>query len=244
MRASEEVPEEGIRSGQSLEPNATKRVNQGMKKFLRDNGLSLALVGSFLALFLGGQLFCGWNVHNEDLRNHGVADLSLGQYLHSAHFLEATSENWESEFLEMFVYVTITVFLYQRGSAESNDPDKKKPARSVTAKSPWPVRKGGWWRKIYARSLSLSFLLLFLIAFAMHANGSTRLENEERAWRGEAPQSLIEHIKGPEFWFQSFQNWQSEFLAISSMVVLSIFLREKDSPESKPVEAPHAETGG
>jgi len=214
-----------------------------LRKFLHQNGLSVALIALFLATFLGGQLFAGWRTDAETRREHGEPARTLVDYVCSPHFLEATSENWESEFLEMLIYVTITAFLYQRGSAESNDPDKPIPSRKVTARSPWPVRKGGAWARIYAHSLSLAFGLFFLVAFALHMRASTDLENEERARRGQTPLSVAEYLQGPKFWFQSFQNWQSEFLAITSMVVLSIYLREKDSPESKPVEAPHDATG-
>lgn len=169
--------------------------------------------------------------------------MGLKKYLASAHFLEATAENWESEFLQIFVYVYITAFLFQKGSAESNDPDKPKEKRKITSASPWPVRKGGLWLKLYSHSLSLAFAVLFLVSFWLHACGSVQLQNEERARLGLKAISLKEHLEASQFWFESFQNWQSEFLAIASMVILSIFLREKDSPESKPVEAAHSETG-
>lgn len=212
--------------------------------YWRRNGLSLVLIGLFVATFFGGQLFSGMKVHNHERLEHGKAPLTLRAYLGSAHFAEATAENWESEFLQMFIYVYITAFLFQKGSAESNDPDKPREKRSVTAKSPWPVRRGGWWKKIYSHSLSLTLALLFAVSFSVHAWSSNKLENEERAEQGESPVSTWEHLWSDQFWFESFQNWQSEFLSILGMVVLSIFLREKDSPESKAVEAAHDETGG
>ncbi len=215
-----------------------------MSGWLRNNGLSLFLAALFLGTFLGGQVVTGWKTHNEERREHREPPLGLRDYLASAHFVEATTENWESEFLQMFLYVYATAFLFQRGSAESNDPDRPRPRRPVTKSSPWPVRKGGAWRALYGHSLSGAFALLFLLSFWLHALGSTRLENEERARDGRPALSVGEHLRGAKFWFESFQNWQSEFLAIGSMVVLSIFLRERDSPESKPVEAPHGETGG
>lgn len=215
-----------------------------MKKFLRRNGLSVVVIALFLVTYLGGQILTGWHVHNDEREEHHEAPLGLGDYLTSAHFWEATAENWESEFLQMFVYVYITAFLFQKGSAESNDPDKPEEKRNVSPASPWPVRKGGLWLKVYAHSLSLAFAVLFLISFWVHACSSVRLENEERARLGLGAISLSEHLGGSRFWFESFQNWQSEFLAIGSMILLSIFLREKGSPESKPVEAPHGETGG
>ncbi len=214
-----------------------------MKRFFRNNGLSLLIGALFLFSYLGGQLLTGWHVHNEERTERGEPALSLTAYVATAHFFETTSENWESEFLQMFVYVYITAFLFQKGSAESNDPDQPEETRPVTADSPWPVKKGGIWRGIYAHSLSLAFALLFLISFTIHVASSTKLENEERTRRGQEPLSVGQHLVGSKFWFESFQNWQSEFLAIGSMVVLSIFLREKGSPESKPLEAAHSETG-
>jgi hypothetical protein len=215
-----------------------------VKRFFHHHGLTVVLAAFFLLTLVGGQLLTGWHVHNDERAEHGQPALSLGAYALSAHSVEATMENWESEFFQMFVYVVITAFLFQKGSAESNDPDAPRETRRVTAHSPWPVRRGGWWRTVYSHSLSAAFALLFLGSFWFHLDSSFRLENQERAEKKEAPLSFREHLGSAKFWFESFQNWQSEFLAIGSMVVLSIFLREKDSPESKPVEAPHGETGG
>jgi hypothetical protein len=214
-----------------------------VRKFFRQNGLSLALLGLFLATYVGGQILTGWQVRNEDRIAHHEPPLGLVRYLGSAHFVEATAENWESEFLQMFVYVYITAHLFQKGSAESKDPDQPPDEVKTRPDSPWPVRKGGVWLKLYSHSLSLSLALLFVVSFWLHACGSVRLENEERAWRGEAPLTLSQHLGGARFWFESFQNWQSEFLSIAAMVLLSIFLREQNSPESKPVGAPHHATG-
>lgn len=201
------------------------------------------LIGLFLVTYLGGQVLTGWHVYNDDRAEHGQAAVDLSSYFGSAHFVETTAENWESEFLQMFVYVYMTAYLFQKGSAESRDPDEPREEIRARPDSPWPVRKGGWWLKLYSHSLSLSLAALFLVSFWLHACGSVRLANEERAWTGLPPHSLLEHLAGAKFWFESFQNWQSEFLAIASMVLLSIFLREKNSPESKPVAAPHGETG-
>ncbi|HLP07299.1 MAG TPA: DUF6766 family protein [Opitutaceae bacterium] len=214
-----------------------------MRRFLRDNGLSLAVFALFLATFAGGQLVTGWKAYNEERGQNREPALGLTAYLRSAHFAEATAENWESEFLQMGVYVVLTALLFQRGSAESDDPDEPPVQEEVTEESPWPVRRGGLWGKVYSHSLSLAFLLLFLASFAWHAWGSLGLENEERGRHGEPPTTLLDHLGGAQFWFESFQNWQSEFLAIGGMVVLTIWLREKNSPESKRVEAPHAATG-
>ena len=172
-----------------------------------------------------------------------------GNIWRAPHFAEATMENWESEFLQMGVFVLFTVFLYQRGSAESKDPDKREEVdrdpRKVRDKknAPWPVRRGGWVLRVYEHSLSLAFFGLFLISFFLHAV-SGRLEyNEEQILHAAAPVSLAGYFASSRFWFESFQNWQSEFLAIGCMVMFSIYLRQKGSPESKPVDAAYSETG-
>ncbi|MGI8565610.1 MAG: DUF6766 family protein, partial [Pyrinomonadaceae bacterium] len=109
--------------------------------------------------------------------------------------------------------------------------------------APWPVRRGGWVLKLYENSLALAFLLLFLISFALHAVGGAEEYSEEQLQHGEPAVSVLQFFATSRFWFESFQNWQSEFFSIGAMVVLSIFLRQKGSPESKPVDSPHGETG-
>jgi hypothetical protein len=175
--------------------------------------------------------------------------VALGEYLRSSHFWEATSENWESEFLQMGAYVLLTVFLFQKGSSESKDPDKPCPQdkdpRDERDKpdAPWPVKRGGWVLILYEHSLLLAFLLLFIVSIAIHAAGGMRLYNEEQLGLGRQALSLGQYLTTPQFWFESLQNWQSEFLAIASMVLLSIFLRQRGSPESKPVAAGISATG-
>ena len=215
-----------------------------VRRFLRDNGLSLVLLALFV-LFLGGQVAAGHHTFNADRREHGERPVSLSAYLRSSHFAEATTENWESEFLQMAAYVWLTAFLFQRGSAESNDPDAEEASKPPAdpRRVPWPARRGGIARKLYARSLSLAFALLFAVSFSLHAvAGAAHYSAEQRAHGGE-PVGTWDYLNTSQFWFESFQNWQSEFLAILSMIVLSIFLRQEGSPESKDVESPHSETG-
>ena len=188
--------------------------------------------------------------YNEDQQEHGQPTVNFTTYLGTAHFLEATMENWESEFLQMFFFVVLTAFLFQKGSAESKKLDEKEPVDRDPRKSrnkkdaPWPVRQGGLVLKLYEYSLSLAFLLLFLMSFTLHAAGGAREYNEDQREHGRPEQvTTIEYMGTSRFWFESFQNWQSEFLAVGAMVVLSIFLRHRGSPESKPVDAPHSETG-
>ena len=222
-----------------------------MRKFLRDNGLSLVWFGLFFLAFIIGQTVMGHHEYNNDQLDHGRPQVTYSEYLSTPHFVEATMENWESEFLQMFLFVALTAFLYQRGSAESKDPDKEEevdrdPRRSKGKRdAPWPVRKGGFALKLYENSLSLAFFLLFAVSFLLHAAGGARAYNEEQAEHGSSERvTTVGYIGTSRFWFESFQNWQSEFLAVGSMVVLSIWLRQKGSPESKPVDAPHSETGG
>jgi uncharacterized protein DUF6766 len=220
-----------------------------MKRFFRQNGLSLALLSLFLCTWLFGQAFTGHQESNNDRRDHGLPAETMGQYLTSAHFLEATSENWESEFLQMGVYVMLTVFLFQKGSSESKRLDKKEavdrdPRKSRhKAAAPWPVRRGGMILVIYEYSLSIAFMVLFLFCFIVHGVSGCANYNEELAQHGHPAIRCTDYLCSSRFWFESLQNWQSEFLAILSMVVLSIFLRQRGSPESKPVDAPNSETG-
>jgi hypothetical protein len=212
-----------------------------MRTFFRHHGLSLTMLGFFLVLLFVGQVGAGMEQYNEARAKAGQPKLTVGPYLLSPHFVEATAENWESEFLQMGIYVFATSWLYQIGSAESKDPRKRhlhSGCKDARPDSPWPVRRGGWVLKIYQHSLSLAFLTLFLIAFVLHALGGQRLYNEERGRDGEPPVTLTRYATSSRFWFESFQNWQSEFLAIGSMVVLSIFLREVNSPQSKELSTP------
>jgi hypothetical protein len=219
-----------------------------VKRLFRDNSLSLVMLGLF-ALFLFAQSVTGFNVYNDDQIEHGEATISYREYLGTGHFVEATFENWESEYLQMGAYVLFTVFLFQRGSSESKDPDKKEPVdedprEAQDAKDvPWPVRAGGLALKGYEYSLSIALLLLFLFSFILHAIGGAREYSQEQLAHGGQAVTTWEFLHTSEFWFQSFQNWQSEFLAVFSLVVLSVFLRQRGSPESKPVAAPHHETG-
>ena len=216
----------------------------------RNHGLSLVMAALFLA-FLALQTLTGLRALNAERADRNQPALTLREYVASGPFLSATAENWESEFLQMAAYVAMTAFLFQRGSSESKRPGRKeavdrdpRAARGETRKNaPWPVRRGGWVLKLYEQSLSLAFLLLFLGAFVLHAAGSTQAFNAERVEQGDAPVTVMQYLHGAKFWFESFQNWQSEFLSVGVLIVLSIFLRERGSPQSKPVHAPHAETG-
>lgn len=218
----------------------------GMKHVFRNNSLSI----TFLLLFfvtLAGQIITGLTEHNEEVVEFGGAPLNLPEYLTSGHFLQSTFENWESEFLQMALFLILSMFLYQKGSSESKDPDKEEDVdREPNPKRknvPWPVKKGGIALAIYKHSMCYAFTILFVISFFIHWRGSLRDYNEEQALKGKPTESAIEYLSNTRFWFESFQNWQSEFLSIFAIVVLSIYLREQGSPQSKPVDAPHSETG-
>lgn len=219
-----------------------------MRTVWRNNGLSITLFALFL-VFLAGQAGTGWHEQVNELLAHGRAPIDFFSYLLSGSFLEVTAENWESEFLQMLVYVVLTIFLFQRGSAESKDPDAEEAAERnprshiVDEQAPAPVRAGGWRLRIYENSLSLAFLTLFLLSFILHAIGGAAQYNEERLLHDEPTVTVLGYLATSRFWFESFQNWQSEFLSIGMMVVLTIFLRQRGSPESKPVDAPHESTG-
>ena len=203
-------------------------------KALKDNGLTIVLMLLF-ALSLVGQVYFGWRAALDDLATHGREGESLLSYVGGGQFLSSLFENWESEFLQMAAYVVLTAHLFQRGSAESNDPDD--PERDNDEAFP------GFWGKVHAHSLGLALTLLFVASFALHLFYSARDAEEEALMHGETPTTLVAYLGNAQFWFESFQNWQSEFLSTAAIVLLSVWLRHKGSPESKPVEAPHSETG-
>lgn len=220
-----------------------------MRRFLRDHSLSIVTLGLFLTIWLGGQVWAGHRTYNEQQRAHGEPTVSVPEYLTRAEFGEATFENWESEFLQMGVYVLLTAWLVQKGSAESKpaggDPtlDEDPRHHRNDPNAPWPVRHGGLVLRLYEHSLSIALLSLFLLAFLGHLVTGSRAYNAEQLAHGDAPVSALGYLFRSQFWFESLQNWQSEFLAVGALVVLSVYLRQRGSPESKPVHAPHHETG-
>lgn len=221
-----------------------------MRRLLRENGLSVVVIAAFLAIWLGGQTVAGLHTYNSERRLEGESQVSFARYLTTAHFGEATFENWESEFLQMGMYVVLTVKLRQRGSAESKPLDESSPQderpedHRSDATAPWPVRRGGAWVALYKHSLSLALLALFVTSLVLHAATGSRVFNGEQLSAG-APDrvSTWTYLFRSQFWFESLQNWQSEFLAVGVIVTLTIHLREHGSPESKPVHAAHSETG-
>ncbi|WP_426005467.1 DUF6766 family protein [Paenarthrobacter sp. NyZ202] len=219
-----------------------------MRQWMKDHGLLLANAGLFVA-FLGGMVVSGAASYSEEQQSHGQPPLGVLEYVGTGHFVEAVFENWESEFLQMAMYVVLTIFLFQKGSSESKPVDKPAPQdedpreAKHTPKTPWPVRRGGWVLKVYEHSLAGLFALLFLASITLHAFGGTAAYNEEQVSHGLPEVGLWEYVGSSQFWFESFQNWQSEFLAVAVLVGASVYLRQRGSPESKPVAEPHKETG-
>ena len=217
-----------------------------MRAFVRNNAITL-VVGLMFVVALGGQVLTGWSVYNEDQQEHGEQPVGLPAYLTTGHFGEAVFENFESEFLQMGIFVALTVFLRQKGSAESKkldedeevdrEPDPKRPG------APWPVRIGGPFLALYRNSLTIALFVLFALSFSMHAIAGSAEYSAEQLAHGGQPVSAIGYLATTQFWFESFQNWQSEFMSIVALTVLAIFLRQQGSPESKPVDAAHSETG-
>ncbi|MDB5247915.1 MAG: hypothetical protein JWQ40_2309 [Segetibacter sp.] len=218
-----------------------------MKKgFLYKNSLTLVFFLLFL-LSLAGQFYTGWKEYNEELEKDKFSPVSISQYISSGHFISATFENWESEFLQMALFVILTRTLRQEGSSESKklegeeEVDKEPDPNKENA--PWPVHKGGIILAVYKNSLSIVLLLLYLLSFVMHIYGSLRDFNFGQVRAGKPAETFSEYIFGTRFWFESFQNWQSEFLSIFSIILLSIYFRQKGSSQSKPVDAADSETG-
>ena len=217
-----------------------------MPKRIKDNGLTIALVLLFLGSLIGHWL-TGVRFENQQLLEHGQAPISALAFLSDAQFLSTVFENWESEFLQMAAYVILTAVLLQRGSAESNDPDAAPrdaaPDQKDANLEPAPRHSNPWVRWLYAHSLGLALLGLFVISFSLHWYFSAMQAADEAALHGQRAEALSAYLLSSQLWFESFQNWQSEFMSAAVLVVLSIWLRQKDSPESKPIAAPHIQTG-
>lgn len=218
-----------------------------MAKLVKDNGLTIVLMLLFAASLVG-QWLAGLHVHNQQLAEHGRGPVGALAFLADPLFLATLFENWESEFLQMSAYVVLTAFLFQRGSAESADPDEHprdgRLAGITAGKGSASSLQGGPARRwLYAHSLGTVLFLLFIASFVLHWIFSAREAAEDALRHGDAPPGLIDYLSNAQLWFESFQNWQSEFLSTAVLVVLSIFLRQMNSPESKPIKAPDSQTG-
>ena len=216
------------------------------KGFFYRNSLTITFFLLFGASLIG-QFFTGWKEYNDELQDDHYPQVSLFQYVSSGHFISSTFENWESEFLQMALFVILTRTFRQKGSSESKqlegeeEVDKEPDPNKEDA--PWPVHKGGLILTLYRHSLSIVLLLLYLISFCIHAYGSFSDYNGQQIRKGKTTETIWQYLSGPRLWFESFQNWQSEFLSIVAIVLLSIYLRQQGSPQSKPVDASYKETG-
>jgi hypothetical protein len=216
------------------------------RSFWRDNSLSLVF-GGLLLLTLAAQSWWGAALYNEEARTAGLQEISLWRYVTSSTFAVDVAENWQSEFLQFVLYIFFTVWLVQRGSSESKPPgnegresDQQQLVKShARAGSPSWATVGGWRTRLYSHSLVTAMAVLFVLSWTAQAIAGRVANNEERLRDRLDPMSLGEYLRAPDFWSRTLQNWQSELLAIGTMVVFAIYLRERGSPESKEVGAPH-----
>jgi hypothetical protein len=220
-----------------------------MRLFLRNNSLTLVFTVLFLASLLG-QSLAGWRLFNEEQVAHDSPTISWARYLVTSDFGEAVIENWQSEYLQFTCFILATVWLIQRGSNESKRPEDaglESDARQLIGgyaqhNSPAWAKLGDWRTALYSNSLLIVMGLLFLGSwFAQSVTGWTEY-NAERRDHDESGVSWVGYLLRPDFWEKTLQNWQSEFLAVATMAIFTVYLRQRGSPESKPVGAPHDQT--
>jgi hypothetical protein len=226
-----------------------RRPERGARAWVRLRALLLVNLALF-ALFLVGVLLTGHAHENEDLSDHDQPTQTLLQYAGSSSFGETVFENWESEFLQMGMYVLLTTFLVQKGSAESRPLDEPAPQDEDPRKhrddpdAPWPVRRGSELvLRLYENSLAIAFGIVFALSIWLHAVTGAGAYSEEQQLHGGEAVTAWQYVRTSQFWFESFQNWQSEFLAVAAIIGGSVYLRQRSSSQSKPVHAPNAQTG-
>ncbi|MCF2527199.1 DUF6766 family protein [Yinghuangia soli] len=217
---------------------------------MRDNGLGLAFLLAFLGALVG-QAFAGRAEFNSQLAVDGLAQVGFWQYVSSSDFAVDVTENWQSEYLQFFLYITATVWLLQRGSPESKkmgtagtegDKDQRVGPHAGPDSPSW-ARATGWRQGLFSRSLGLVMGGIFVLSWLAQSITGVAAYNEQRLRDLQAPVDWSQYVVSADFWARTLQNWQSEFLAIASMAVLSIYLRQRGSPESKPVGTSHTATG-
>ena len=223
----------------------------GVRKFVFENSLSLCFFVIFLAALVG-QAIAGHSLYNQEQLEHGENPIGFLRYLSSSHFGQAVTENWQSEYLQFALFALATVWLLQKGSPESKELDStgtesdedQKVGRHALRDSPSWARFGDVRTAIYSNSLIIVMSLVFLASwFAQSLTGWSEF-NDEQADHREPLVSWLSYVGSPNFWEATFQNWQSEFLAVGSFAVLTIYLRQRGSPESKPVGAPTEDATG
>jgi len=224
---------------------------KGVRDFVERNALSL-LCGVLFLGSLAGQAWSGWADFNNLQHAEGLGRLTLGEYLTSADFAVDVTENWQSEYLQFLVYIMLTVWLVQKGSTESKPPGKEGPETDEEQKLGWHAepdsptwaKAGGWRTWVLSWSLMLMMSAIFLVSWATQLVGGWAAFNEQRLQRMLDPLTLGSYALNAEFWSRTFQNWQSEFLAVGSMAIFTVYLRQRGSSQSKPVGEPHDQTGG
>ncbi|WP_345801417.1 DUF6766 family protein [Microbacterium sp. AZCO] len=217
-----------------------------MKRFLRDSGLSLFFLVIFLAAIIG-QAFAGLANQNEELAMHGQPPMGFLDFVTSSDFLVDVAENWQSEFLQFFLFILATIWLIQKGSPESKKPgdegvgsdEEQYVGEYALADSPRWARDTGLRGWLYSNSLLIAMGTIFLLSWLAQSLAGVVVANEENAQHGMPDETWAQYVVSPEFWNRTLQNWQSEFLAVGSMVAFSVYLRQRGSSESKPVGAPH-----
>jgi hypothetical protein len=221
-----------------------------VRRFAKHNGLSLAFLGLFLAALVL-QAIAGHADAGEEADRHGDPRMSLGRYVASSDFWTAVMENWQSEYLQFTLFIVLTVWLLQRGSPESKELDQagreseeeQRVGRHAAPDSPLGAKLGGIRRKLYENSLLLVMAGIWLGTWLAQSLTGVTEYNSERLDHHQEPVSWAAYLARPDFWEKTLQNWQSEFLAVGSMAILAVYLRQRGSPESKPVGAPHHTTG-
>jgi hypothetical protein len=218
-------------------------------RFVRENGLALFFGTLFLAS-LGGQSVAGQRAFNAEQLGHGEEPVSWGRYLFTSDFGQAVAENWQSEFLQFTTFILATVWLVQKGSNESKpldemgrESDQRQRVKGYAQQnSPAWAKVEGFRLWLYSNSLLLVMTAFFVASWLVQSFSGWTAFNDEQAVHGEPTVSWGTYVMDPRFWEETLQNWQSEFLAVGVMVVFTIYLRQRGSPESKPVGAPHDET--
>jgi hypothetical protein len=219
-------------------------------RFLRENSLSIVFLAIFLASLVG-QAFVGHGLFNQEQLLHHGDPISLGRYLTTSEFAADVAENWQSEYLQFTLYILGTVWLLQRGSPESKELDKagreseeeQRIGRHATARSPLWAKVGGLRTAIYSNSLLVVMTALWLGSWFAQSVAGWSAYNADQLDHQAATVDWLGYLGTNDFWDRTLQNWQSEFLAVGSMAILTVYLRQRGSPESKPVGAPHDATG-
>jgi hypothetical protein len=221
-----------------------------MRRFVKENSLSL-FFGVLFVGALAGQAFAGWHQVNAQLAAEQLGHLSFWQYVASADFAVDVAENWQSEFLQFWVYLMATVWLLQRGSPESKElenvgretDEEQKIGRHADPDSPAWAKSGGWRTRVYSSSLAIVMGTIFLASWLVQSVAGWAAFNETRLQQLQDPISWLDYLGNADFWARTLQNWQSEFLAVGTLAVLAVYLRQRGSSQSKPVGEPHTATG-